>query len=104
MKALKVGLLGIGTVGGGTYTVLTRNQSEIARRAGRNIEIVKVADRNLEHAKKVTGGQVEVTDDVMSVIADPNIDVIVELIGGYTFAKDVVLKAIEHGKIGRAHV
>ena len=98
MKALKVGLLGIGTVGGGTYTVLTRNQSEIARRAGRNIEIVKVADRNLEHAKKVTGGQVEVTDDVMSVIADPNIDVIVELIGGYTFAKEVVLKAIEHGK------
>jgi homoserine dehydrogenase len=98
MKALKVGLLGIGTVGGGTYTVLTRNQSEISRRAGRNIEIVKVADRNLEHAKKVTGGQVEVTDDVMSVIADPNIDVIVELIGGYTFAKEVVLKAIEHGK------
>ncbi|NBO10131.1 MAG: homoserine dehydrogenase [Methylophilaceae bacterium] len=98
MKALKVGLLGIGTVGGGTYTVLTRNQEEIARRAGRSIEIVKVADRNVEHARKVTGGKVEVTDDVMSVITDPNIDVIVELIGGYTFAKDVVLKAIEHGK------
>ena len=98
MKALKVGLLGIGTVGGGTYTVLTRNQAEIARRAGRSIEIVKVADRNVEHARKVTGGKVEVTDDVMSVITDPNIDVIVELIGGYTFAKDVVLKAIEHGK------
>jgi len=98
MKALKVGLIGIGTVGGGTYTVLTRNQSEIARRAGRLIEVVKVADRNIEHAKKVTNGQVAVTDDVMSVIADPNIDVVVELIGGYTFAKDVVLKAIEHGK------
>jgi len=98
MKALKVGLIGIGTVGGGTYTVLTRNQSEIARRAGRPIEVVKVADRNIEHAKKVTNGQVAVTDDVMSVIADPNIDVVVELIGGYTFAKDVVLKAIEHGK------
>ena len=51
MKALKVGLLGIGTVGGGTYTVLTRNQAEIARRAGRSIEIVKVADRNVEHAR-----------------------------------------------------
>jgi len=98
MKALKVGLIGIGTVGGGTYTVLTRNQSEIARRAGRPIEVVKVADRNIDHAKKVTNGQVAVTDDVMSVIADPNIDVVVELIGGYTFAKDVVLKAIEHGK------
>ena len=98
MKSLKVGLLGIGTVGGGTYTVLTRNQEEIARRAGCKIEIVKVADRNLELAKKLTNGQVEVTDDVLSVVTDPNIDVIVELIGGYTLAKDAILKAIEHGK------
>ncbi len=98
MKSLKVGLLGIGTVGGGTYTVLTRNQEEISRRAGRKIEIVKVADRNIDHAKKVTNGQVAVTDDVMSVVTDPNVDVVVELIGGYTLAKDVVLKAIEHGK------
>ena len=98
MKSLKVGLLGIGTVGGGTYAVLTRNQEEIARRAGCKIEIVKVADRNLELAKKLTNGQVEVTDDVLSVVTDPNIDVIVELIGGYTLAKDAILKAIEHGK------
>jgi len=98
MKSLKVGLLGIGTVGGGTYAVLTRNQEQISRRAGRKIEVVKVADRNLELAKKLTNGQVEVTDDVFSVVTDPNIDVVVELIGGYTLAKDVVLKAIEHGK------
>jgi homoserine dehydrogenase len=98
MKSLKVGLLGIGTVGGGTYAVLTRNQEEIARRAGCKIEIVKVADRNLELAKKLTNGQVEVTDDVLSVVTDPNVDVIVELIGGYTLAKDAILKAIEHGK------
>lgn len=98
MKSLKVGLLGIGTVGGGTYAVLTRNQEQISRRAGRKIEVVKVADRNLELAKKLTNGQVEVTDDIFSVVTDPNVDVVVELIGGYTLAKDVVLKAIEHGK------
>jgi homoserine dehydrogenase len=98
MKSLKVGLLGIGTVGGGTYNVLTRNQEEIARRAGCKIEIVKVADRNLELAKKLTNGQVDVTDDVLSVVTDPNVDVVVELIGGYTLAKDAILKAIEHGK------
>jgi len=98
MKSLKVGLLGIGTVGGGTYAVLTRNQEEIARRAGCKIEVVKVADRNLELAQKLTNGQVEVTDDVLSVVTDPNIDVIVELIGGYSLAKDATLKAIEHGK------
>ena len=98
MKSLKVGLLGIGTVGGGTYTVLTRNQEEISRRAGRGIEIVKVADRNVELAKKLTNGHAEVTDDVFSVVNDPNIDVVVELIGGYTLAKELVLKAIENGK------
>ena len=98
MKSLKVGLLGIGTVGGGTYAVLTRNQEEISLRAGCKIEIVIVADRNLELAKKLTNGQIEVTDDVMSVVTDPNIDVVVELIGGYTLAKDAMLKAIENGK------
>ena len=98
MKSLKVGLLGIGTVGGGTYTVLTRNQQEIASRAGRGIEIIKVADRDVARAKALTGGKVEVTDDVFSVVSDPNVDVVVELIGGYTLAKDLILKAIEHGK------
>jgi homoserine dehydrogenase len=95
---IKVGLLGIGTVGGGTFTVLTRNQQEIQRRTGCSIEIVKVADRNLELAKKITEGKVEVTDDAFSVVNDPNVDVVVELIGGYGIAKDLVLKAIENGK------
>ncbi len=98
MKPINVGLLGIGTVGGGTWTVLTRNQEEITRRAGRPIQIVKVADRNLELARTVTGGKVEVTDDAFAVVNDPNIDIVVELIGGYTVAKDLVLKAIENGK------
>jgi homoserine dehydrogenase len=98
MKPINVGLLGIGTVGGGTYTVLTRNQEEITRRAGRPIRIVKVADRNIELAKKVTGGAVEVTDDAFAVVTDPNVDIVVELIGGYTVAKELVLKAIENGK------
>ena len=95
---IKVGLLGIGTVGGGTFTVLKRNQQEIQRRTGKTIEIVKVADRNLELARKVTEGKVEVTDDAFSVVNDPNVDVVVELIGGYGVAKDLVLKAIENGK------
>lgn len=98
MKELKVGLLGIGTVGGGTYTVITRNQADIARRIGGNIRIVQVADRNLELAKQVTGGQVAVTDDAFAVVNNPEVDVVVELIGGYTIAKELVLKAIANGK------
>jgi homoserine dehydrogenase len=98
MKQLRVGLLGIGTVGGGTYTVLTRNQAEISRRLGGSIQVVQVADRNLELAKKVTGGNVALTDDAFAVVNNPEIDVVVELIGGYTLAKDLVLKAIENGK------
>ena len=98
MKPIHVGLLGIGTVGGGTFTVLTRNQEEITRRAGRPIRIVKVADLNIELAKQVTQGAVEVTDDAFSVVSDPNIDIVVELIGGSTIARDLVLKAIANGK------
>ncbi len=98
MNALKVGLLGIGTVGGGTYTVLTRNQQEIARRIGATIEIVQVADRNLALATQVTGGKVAVTDDAFAVVNNADIDVVVELIGGYTVAKELVLQAIANGK------
>ena len=98
MKELKVGLLGIGTVGGGTFTVLTRNQAEISRRLGTSIRVIQVADRNLAHAKQVTGGQVAVTDDAFAVVNNPEVDVVVELIGGYTVAKELVLKAIENGK------
>ncbi len=98
MESLKVGLLGIGTVGGGTYTVLQRNQAEIANRAGRPIEIVKVADRDLSRAESITAGKVSLTQNIDDVVSDPHIDVVVELIGGYTLAKEAVLKAISHGK------
>ncbi|HEU4709596.1 MAG TPA: homoserine dehydrogenase, partial [Methylophilaceae bacterium] len=98
MKPINVGLLGIGTVGGGTFTVLTRNQEEITRRAGRPIRIVKVADRDVARAKDITKGAVEVVDDAFAVVADPQIDIVVELIGGTSIAKDLVLKAIENGK------
>ena len=98
MKQFNVGLLGIGTVGGGTFDVLTRNQQEISRRAGCSIKIVKVADRNLDLARQVTQGSVELTDDAFSVVDDPNVNVVVELIGGYTIAKELVLKAIANGK------
>ena len=98
MKPINVGLLGIGTVGGGTFTVLKRNAEEITRRAGRPIQITVVADKNIELAKKVTGGTCKVTDDAFAVVSDPEVDIIVELIGGYGVAKDLVLKAIENGK------
>ncbi len=98
MKPINVGLLGIGTVGGGTFTVLARNQEEITRRAGRPIRISVVADKNLELAKQVTGGACRVTDDAFSVVADPEVDIVVELIGGCGVAKELVLKAIGNGK------
>ncbi|MEQ1837826.1 MAG: homoserine dehydrogenase [Candidatus Nitrotoga sp.] len=98
MKPINVGLLGIGTVGGGTFTVLQRNAEEITRRAGRPIRISVVADRNIALANKVTGGKCRVTDDAFSVVSDPEVDIVVELIGGYGVAKELVLKAIANGK------
>mgnify|MGYP001343547207 CR=1 FL=1 len=98
MKPINVGLLGIGTVGGGTYTVLSRNEAEITRRAGRPIRITQVADKNLALAKEITGGKVALTDDAFAVVANPEIDIVVELIGGYGIAKELVLKAIANGK------
>jgi homoserine dehydrogenase len=98
MKAINVGLLGIGTVGGGTFTVLQRNAEEITRRAGRPIRITVVADKNLELAKKVTGGACRVTDDAFAVVADPEVDIVIELIGGYGVAKELVMQAIANGK------
>ncbi len=98
MKPINVGLLGIGTVGGGTYTVLKRNAEEITRRAGRPIRITVVADKNVELARQVTNGECRVTDDGFAVVCDPGVDIVVELIGGYGVAKDLVLKAIDNGK------
>ena len=98
MKPINVGLLGIGTVGGGTFTVLKRNEEEITRRAGRPIRITRVADRDLELARRVAGEGTAITDDAFAVVSDPDIDIVIELIGGYTVAKELVLKAIENGK------
>jgi len=98
MNPINVGLLGIGTVGGGTFNVLCRNEAEITRRAGRPIRITKVADKNLELARQVTAGRAQVTDDAFSVVDDPEIDIVVELIGGYGIAKQLVLAAIANGK------
>src|SRR5512135_3785812 len=98
IKPINVGLLGSGTVGGGTFTVLQRNAEEITRRAGRPIRIVAVADKNLALARNVTGGKCRVTDDAFSVVNDPEVDIVVELIGGYGVAKELVLKAISNGK------
>ncbi len=98
MKPMNVGLLGIGTVGSGTFTVLARNAEEISRRAGRPICITVVADKNLELAKKVTKGACRVTDDAFAVVNDPTIDIVIELIGGTGVAKELVLKALHNGK------
>ena len=100
MKPIQVGLLGIGTVGGGTFSVLRRNQEEIMRRAGRPIQITMVADRDLARARAVVGDApgVRLTDDADAVIANPEIDIVIELIGGSGIAKELVLKAIAAGK------
>lgn len=95
---MNVGLLGIGTVGGGTYTVLTRNADEITRRAGRPIRITQVADKNTALAQQITDGQVTVTDDAFAVVSNPEIDIVVELIGGYGVAKELIMQAIANGK------
>ena len=98
MKPIQVGLLGIGTVGSGVFTVLARNQEEIQRRAGRGIRIHTVADLNTQRAQELVQGQAEVVNDARKVIQNPEIDIVVELIGGYGIAKDLVLEAIAHGK------
>jgi len=98
MNPIKVGLLGIGNVGAGTFNVLRRNQEEIRRRAGRGIEVTVVAARNIERAKERTGGLVKVVADPFDVVNDPDIDIVVELIGGYDLARELVLKAIANGK------
>ncbi|MEN9944083.1 MAG: hypothetical protein RLY18_41 [Pseudomonadota bacterium] len=98
MKPIQVGLLGIGTVGSGVFTVLARNQEEIQRRAGRGIRIHTVADLNTLRAQELVQGQAEVVNDARKVIQNPEIDIVVELIGGYGIAKDLVLEAIAHGK------
>ena len=98
MKPIQVGLLGMGTVGSGTFNVLQRNQEEIKRRAGRAIEISMVADLDVAKAQALCAPHVKVVSDARQVIANPDIDIVVELIGGYGIAKALVLEAIAAGK------
>ncbi|MFT3821389.1 MAG: homoserine dehydrogenase [Rubrivivax sp.] len=98
MNPIKVGLLGIGTVGSGTFKVLQRNQEEIRRRAGRGIAITMIADLDVARARAVAGDAAQVVGDARAVIANPAIDIVVELIGGYGIAKALVLEAIAAGK------
>ncbi len=99
MQAVKVGLLGLGTVGGGTVSVLSRNAEEIARRAGRGIQITHAAAKEY-NADAITGlDKIEkISDDAFAVVNDPEVEIIIELIGGYSPAKELVLEAIKNGK------
>ena len=98
LSPIRVGLLGIGTVGSGTFNVLKRNQDEIRRRAGRGIEITMVADLDVARAQALVGDGVQVVNDARQVVASPDVDIVIELIGGYGIAKALVLEAIESGK------
>jgi homoserine dehydrogenase len=98
MKPIQVGLLGIGTVGSGVFSVLKRNQEEIKRRAGRGIEVTMVSRRKLDEARKLVGSAAKVVDDPREIIANPDIDIVVELIGGDGIARELVLEAIAAGK------
>ena len=98
MKPIQVGLLGIGTVGSGVFNVLARNQEEIKRRAGRGIEITMVADLDTDRAQAAVGSDVKVVSDARAIIANPEIDIVIELIGGYGIAKQLVMEAIAAGK------
>ena len=99
MKPVKTGLLGLGTVGGGVVTVLTRNAHEIARRAGREVVISHAAAKEYDagaiHGLDQVG---RITDDGFTVVNDPEVEIIIELIGGYSPAKEMVLQAIENKK------
>lgn len=98
MEAVKVGLLGLGTVGAGTVTVLRRNAREISRRAGRDIQVVCAAARDIRKPRDCDLDGIELTDDPYNVVNHPEVEVVLELIGGETLARDLVLTAIDHGK------
>ena len=98
MKAIQVGVMGLGTVGGGVFEVLRRNQEEIRRRAGRGIEVTMVSRRDVAKARAMVGDAAQVVADPRAIIANPDIDIVVELIGGYDLARELVLEAIAAGK------
>ena len=98
LDAVKVGLLGLGTVGGGTATVLIRNAEEIQARLGRPIQISHAAGLGIGSQTILDSSKVKLTEDAFEVVNDPEVEIVIELIGGYTLAKDLVMKAIENGK------
>ena len=98
MKPVKIGILGLGTVGGGTINVLKRNAREISRRAGREIVIAKASARDLNKARICDTQGITLTTDPFEIVNDPDIEVVVELMGGYEPAKQLVLTAITNGK------
>lgn len=98
MQSVKIGILGLGTVGSGTVSVLKRNAREISRRAGRGIDIYAAADKDLTRERSCDLNGINLTDDAFSVVNDPDIQIIVELIGGTGVARDLVMQAIENGK------
>ncbi len=98
MQPLRIGLLGVGTVGGGTINLLQNNSSEITRRLGRQLIITHAANRNIERAKKICDPSINITTDVFDVVNADDVDVVVELIGGTTIAKDAIIQAIKNGK------
>jgi homoserine dehydrogenase len=98
VQSVKIGVLGLGTVGSGTVNVLRRNIKEITRRAGRDIEITRAADRTMDKERGCDTTGIDLTTDAFEIVNDPNIHVVVELIGGTGIARDLVLKAIENGK------
>ena len=98
MKPMNVGLLGLGTVGGGTLTVLRRNAAEITRRAGREIRVTMAAVRDLEKAQVFASPDLQLTDNPFAIVDNPEIDIVVEMIGGESPAKELILMAIENGK------
>lgn len=98
MKPIKCGLLGLGVVGGGTVQVLHRNQADISRRAGRDIQVCRAAVRNLNRPDRVSLPHVALTDDATSIVNDPEIDIVVELMGGFEPARSLLLQAIANGK------
>ena len=86
-KIIQIGMAGLGTVGGGTYAVLKRNSGELYARTGSRLEVKTVACRNVERARELVDASVEVTTDVMALAADPQIDIVVEVMGGIEPAK-----------------
>jgi len=96
LKSVKVGIAGLGTVGSGTVNVLQRNAAEITRRVGRPIEITHIGARRLNPACDI--GDIKVSEDIFALVDDPEVDILVELIGGTTTARDLVLAAIRNGK------